>query len=158
MTLLRRLAADRRAVAGIETGLAMAFLLIPLLTVMTGTGLAMITQQRLDRALHGSLMTAWGMAGTAATTDVTAAATASYGSTSRPAMTPTAAISCLCIPTLGSRAQGTAVACSGTCSTSGTVLATYVTSTVTASVPPILGMNWSKTAWALSATGTIRVK
>ena len=135
--------------------MVLPLLLGPLLTLMAGGGQAMLTQFRLDRALHAALMAAWYTPSLAPAT-VQAQAQLGYGAGSSP-MTPTVTYACRCIVPTSTYASGIVTACNGTCG-SGQVLGTWVTATMTASFTPLLTMTWGSGAWTLSSTGTVRVK
>ena len=146
---------DRRGVAALETAITMAFLLLPLLSGIAGAGQALMTQQRLDRALHAALMLGWGTGATSAA-DLKQAAQDGYG-TGGAAMTPDATVACYCLATATGVRSNMAIACGASCA-NGEVQGTYATVTATASFTPILGEVFGSAAWNLSASGTARIK
>lgn len=152
---MKRLLHDRRAVAALETGLVVSLLLLPLLSAVAGAGQALLTQFRLDRALHAALMHGWG-APTANAAVLRSAAQLGYG-TASPAMTATASISCYCVTVATGIRESAEKPCTATCA-SGTVMGTYATVTATAAFAPILAVTWGRAAWTLSATGTARLQ
>ncbi len=147
---------DRRGVAALETGLVTAFLLLPLLSGVTGAGQALMTQQRLDRALHAALMRGWAAPGSANASILQSAAQSGYGAGGA-TMTPTASIACYCITLATGARSNTTTACGTTCA-NGQVLGTYATVTASASFTPIITVTWGGAAWNLSATGTARIQ
>jgi Flp pilus assembly protein TadG len=146
---------DRRGVAALEMALITTFLLLPLTAGVVGSGQAILTQYRVDRALHAGLMYAWGLP-TATTSAIQTAATAGSGANAT-TVSATASIACYCISPTGTRGGGTSVSCPGSC-TSPQVVATYATVTTTAGFTPIFPTPWGTAAWTLSATGTVRVQ
>lgn len=152
---MMRLWRDRRGVAALETGLVVSLLLLPLLSGVAGAGQALLTQFRLDRALHAALMHGWGDP-SASTANLQAAALLGYGSDG-PTMSSTVTIACYCITASTGARTTTTVACNGACS-NGQIVGKYATVTASASFTPIMTVTWGGSAWNMSATGTARVQ
>lgn len=153
-------ARNRRGVAGLEAALGVALVFIPLSFGVIGLGMALVTANRLDCALQAVVFYAWANPGTPAgwgaqgSTSVTAArnaAVAAYGS-SAPIATITVAASFECV---SSGYLQTGPPNNYTCP-AGQSVATYLTTTASASVSPP-GMP-SVAAIPLSVTGTARVQ
>ncbi len=150
------LAGDRRGVAALEMALVSTFLLLPLTAGVIGSGQALLTQYRVDRALHSALVFAWGSP-TATSATLQGAAQGGYGNGGA-AVTVTASSACYCIPPTGTRGSGSAATCGGTCSVNGQVVGTWVTITTSAGFTPVFPILWTSASWTLSATATVRVQ
>jgi Flp pilus assembly protein TadG len=146
---------DRSGAAALEMALITTFLLLPLSAGLIGSGQALLTQYRVDRALHAALIYAW-TAPTASSAALQSAAQGGYGAGGGTLAT-SASTACYCIDPTGSRASGTAVLCTGTC-TAPQIVGTWVTVNASAVFTPVFPIPWTSAAWTLSATGTVRVQ
>ena len=147
------LGADRRAVASVEAALALALVLLPLLLGLFDLGTALTTRVRLDRAVQAGLFYAWGTSG-AGTAAIAQAAVAGYGG-GKPTLTASAGMACYCLAPTGTRASGTAVACTDSCP-SGEVLGVWLTLTATAPVVLPFPLPGVASPLTLAATSTVR--
>ncbi len=150
---MQRLWRDRRGVAALEMALITTFLLLPVTAGVIGSGQALLTQYRVDRALHAGLMYAWGSANAGAIQT----AAQFGGDATNLSISATATIACYCISPTGTRATGAAVTCGNSC-TSPQISASYATVNTSAGFTPIFPTPWGTSGWTLSATGTVRVK
>ena len=146
---------DRQGAIAVETALVLAVLLLPLMALLTDAGRGLLLQYRVSRAMHSALVYAWGVPAAPAA-DILTAAQDGYG-VSTPTLTATASYSNLCISPTGTRSSGSAPQSGNTCG-SGQILATWVVATASTSFAPILPINWSTSAWTVSASATVRVK
>lgn len=147
---------DRRGSVTVETALVLSLFLLPLVYGVAAIGQAVSTQVRLDRALHAAMLYIWATPGAAAS-GIQNAATSGYGA-GDPTMTPTASKSCACIQPTAARPAGASGAhCSDTCA-NGTVLASYMTISLNATVAVDLPLPANLQSQALTASGTVRVQ
>jgi len=155
-----RLWRDRRGVAAVEMALVSTFILIPVTVLVIESGQALLTQYRLSRGLHAGLMYAWELPSNATLSQIQSAASSGFQATTAPGyasttVTPVASFSYYCVdPTVGIH-YGAAQAANATCSGSQ-VLATYVSLTLTASLPLIFPIYMGSTNWSLNVAGTVR--
>lgn len=146
---------DRHGIAAVEAALVSAFVLLPMLFMMVGSGEGLYEQYRIDRALHSALISAWGDP-TLSDSAIAAAAEASYGVST----TPMAAVSShgyFCIQPTGTRASGTATTASGSCAT-GQVKGIWVTVALSAQLHASVPLPGGLSAWSLQSAGTARVQ
>ena len=156
-TWINRLRRDRRGSAGLEMAVVTTFLLLPITAGTIGAGQAILEQYRVDRALHAALIWTWGAPSDLMATVQTAAQNG-YGS-APPTMTATATSACFCISPTGTRATGISTTCGAACATNGYVNGKWVTVNIASTFTPIFTSTWgSAAAWAMSATGTVRVQ
>ena len=137
-------------------------ILLPVTVLVIESGQALLTQYRLSRGLHAGLIYAWALTNNAAIADIQAKASAGFQATTTGsgyasvAVTPVAAFSYYCIdPTVGIH-YGAPQAANATCS-GGQVHATYVSLTLTTTLPLIFPFYQGSTNWSLNVTGTVRI-
>jgi hypothetical protein len=135
--------------------MALGLILIPLVLGVVDLGLGIIVHMRLDRAAQAALFYAWATPGPS-TSAVQTAAQSGYGATN-PTLTATATIACYCIAPTGTRQNGTAESCSGTC-TAGQQLADWVTINASASLTLPFPLPNLGSTFALSSTATARIQ
>ena len=140
----------------VEAALVLPAVMLPLLFSVAAMGHSVSTQVRLDRALHTAMLYAWATPG-AAVSGIQSAATSGYGAGAPTMATPVSTIACYCIQPTGTRQSGTAIACTGTCTT-GLVRASYVTTSLTATVTTTLPVASSLMSQTLTAAGTVRLQ
>ena len=164
---MKRAAPPRRrrpnlGVASIEAALGIALVLLPLCLGVIGLGMALVTADRLDRALQAAAFYAWANAGTPSgwgsqgSTSLAGArnaALAAYGA-GAPAATVTASVAFYCVS--GGYTQMPPAVSAATACQAGQSLATYLTVAATASVMPP-GMPLAP-AIPLTVRGTVRVQ
>ncbi len=144
---------NRRASVAVEAAIVFSVFLVPLICGLAGAGQAIALHVRLDRALHAAMFYVWATPG-ASTASVQNAAQAGFGPDTLTGNTATSA--CYCMAPDGTRASaGAAVTCSTVCS-SGLVLATFITTTVSATVALVLPMPSVVSPWTLASSSTIR--
>lgn len=152
-----KLRRDQKGAIAVETALVLAFLLLPLMALLADAGRGLLLQYRVSRAMHSALVYAWGVP-VAPASDIVTAAQDGYGTSSpSPSLTASASYSTLCITPTGTRSSGSAPQNNNSCA-SGQILATWVIASASTSFSPILPLNWSTSAWAVSASATVRVK
>lgn len=144
---------NRRASIAVEAAVIASVFLVPLICGLAGAGQAIALQTRLDRALHAAMFYVWATPGASAAS-VQNAAQAGFGTDTLTGNVAT--VACYCMAPDGTRASaGAAVTCSTVCS-SGLVLATFVTTTVSATVALVLPMPAVTLPWTLASSATIR--
>ena len=159
-SILARLWRDRRGVAAVEMALVSTFILIPATVLVIESGQALLTQYRLSRGLHAGLMFAWGLPLNATLSQIQNAANSGFQANSSPGyaattVTSVATFSYYCIdPTVGIH-YGAKQAANTTC-TGGQVLASYVSLSLTATLPLIFPIYQGSTNWSLNVAGTAR--
>ncbi len=161
-TSLSRRLRQRRGVAAVEAALAIALVLIPLCLGAIGLGMALVTVNRLDRALQAAIFYAWANPGSAADwgeadsanlAATRAAAETAYGA-AMPGATIDTAVAFYCVSG-GYTQVPPAIAYNAACQ-AGQSIATYLTVIARASVvPPGVPL---AAAIPLTVTGTVRVR
>jgi Flp pilus assembly protein TadG len=153
--LLRRLRRDRQGVASIEAAFAIGFLLIPLSLGMIDIASELNEAARLDRALQSATFYAYANPGVFTTLGAQSAAQAAYGGSS-PTLAVSASTSCICVSS-GYIPTGTALACLGLCPL-GQKMATYLTISLTSTLPLPVAVPWLASSGQFSVQGTIRTQ
>ncbi|MBV9783503.1 MAG: pilus assembly protein [Acidisphaera sp.] len=153
---LRRWRRDRAGSVTVETAIVVSVILVPLAMGAADFGVIMNTQARLDRALTMAAEYAWNAGSGATVSAIQSAAQTGYG-TGAPSLTATAVISCYCVAANGTRLNGTAIACTGSCS-SPNQLAEYVTLTASTAVTLPAPSPFFHSPDSLSASGVFRIQ
>jgi Flp pilus assembly protein TadG len=156
---------DKTGSAAVEMALVGSFVMLPFLGGITGLGQALMLQTKLDRALHGGVVTAYGQASTLTSSNVASVmATAvqnAYGSSSP---STTASLSYYCISPTGTR-SGTAYSAPPSSCTSPNVVATYLVLSASVTFIPLLNIGivgWNQTGGTggtvtVTSSATVRI-
>jgi hypothetical protein len=146
--------------------LVSSFVMLPFLGGVTGFGQALMLQTKLDRALHGAIVSGYGLASTLTSSNVASTmATAvqnGYGSSDP---STTASLSYYCIPPTGTR-SGTGATSPPTACASPNVVATYLVLSTSVTFIPLLNVGisgWNQTGGTggtvtVASSATVRIQ
>jgi Flp pilus assembly protein TadG len=147
---------DRRGSVTVESALVFTFVLMPMMVLGIGFGLALTAWSQVNLVEQSVMYMVWNNPATATAAQISSFVQASYGA-AKPAVTVNASTACYCIAPTGTRTAGTSVSCSGSCS-NGQVLATYLQVTVAATQVLPMSVPLLDNPFVASASGTVRIQ